>query len=138
MDALSQCIDFLGAIFEPEDIIEFRPLPPAAGRRWSTLTEIPDIIDWLERLNRDENQRVHAYFGGNPRKAKNASQAEGVALARCVFADFDGGVVVEDALARVRAAGAKPCKDPFFPANCSTRPSISFMENSPAGVPRES
>lgn len=105
MDALSQCIDFLGAIFEPEDIIEFRPLPPAAGRRWSTLTEIPDIIEWLERLNRDENQRVHAYFGGNPRKAKNASQAEGVALARCVFADFDGGVVVEDSLARVRAAG---------------------------------
>jgi hypothetical protein len=96
MDALSQCIDFLGAIFEPEDIIEFRPLPPAAGRRWSTLTEIPDIIDWLERLNRDENQRVHAYFGANPRKEKNASQAEGVALARCVFADFDGGVVVED------------------------------------------
>jgi len=105
MDALSQCIDFLGAIFEPEDIIEFRPLPPAAGRRWSTLTEIPDIIDWLERLNRDENQRVHAYFGANPRKEKNVSQAEGVALARCVFADFDGGVVVEDALARVRAAG---------------------------------
>lgn len=105
MDALSQCIDFLGAIFEPEDIIEYRPLPPSAGRRWSPLPELPDIVDWLERINRDENQRVHAYFGANPRKSKNASQAEGVALARCVFADFDGGVVVEDALARVRAAG---------------------------------
>lgn len=105
MDALSQCIDFLGAIFEPEDIIEYRPLPPAAGRRWAPLAELPGIVDWLERLNRDENQRVHAYFGANPRKAKNASQAEGVALARCLFADFDGGVVVEDALARVRAVG---------------------------------
>jgi hypothetical protein len=105
MDALSQCIDFLGAVFEPEDIIEYRPLPPAAGRRWASLAELPDIVDWLERLNRDENQRVHAYFGANPRKAKNASQAEGVALARCLFADFDGGVVVEDALARVRAVG---------------------------------
>jgi hypothetical protein len=105
MDALSQCIDFLGAVFEPEDIIEYRPLPPAAGRRWAPLAELPDIVDWLERLNRDENQRVHAYFGANPRKAKNASQAEGVALARCLFADFDGGVVVEDALARVRAVG---------------------------------
>lgn len=105
MDALSQCIDFLGAIFEPEDIIEYRPLPPAAGRRWAQLAELPDIVDWLESLNRDENQRVHAYFGANPRKSKNASQAEGVALARCVFADFDGGVVVEDALARVRASG---------------------------------
>ena len=105
MDALSQCIDFLGAIFEPEDVIEFRPLPASAGRKWAPLPELPDVVDWLERINRDENQRVHAYFGANPRKGANASQAEGVALARCVFADFDGGVVVEDALARVRAAG---------------------------------
>jgi hypothetical protein len=105
MDALSQCIDFLGCIFEPEDIIEFRPLPPAAGRRWSTLTEIPDIIEWLERLNRDEAQRVHAYFGANPRSARGVSQAEGVALARCLFADFDGGVSYEEALSRIKIAG---------------------------------
>jgi KaiC/GvpD/RAD55 family RecA-like ATPase len=105
MDALSQCIDFLGAIFEPEDIIEFRPLPPAAGRRWAPLPEIPDIVEWLERINKDENQRAHAYFGANPRQSIGASQAEGVALARCLFADFDGGVVVEDALSRVKAAG---------------------------------
>jgi len=106
MDALSQCIDFLGAIFEPEDIIEFRPLPPqAAGRRWSPLAEIPDIIEWLQMHNSCEQQRVHAYFGANPRKAKNQSQAEGVRLARCLFADFDGGVVVEDALSRIKAAG---------------------------------
>ena len=105
MDALSQCIDFLGAIFEPEDIIEYRPLPPSAGRRWAPLSELPDMVDWLEKINRDENQRVHAYFGANPRKTRNVSQAEGVALARCVFSDFDGGVVVEDALSRVRSAG---------------------------------
>jgi RecA/RadA recombinase len=104
MDALSQCIDFLGAIFEPEDIIEFRPLPPAAGRRWSTLTEIPDIVEWLEKLNSDDHLRVHAYFGANPRKAKGSSQAEGVALARCLFADFDGGILLEDAYSRIKAA----------------------------------
>lgn len=105
MDALYQCIDFFGAIFEPDDIIEFRPLPPAAGRKWATLAELPDIVTWLERLNRDENQRIHAYFGGNPRKAKGDSLAEGVKLARCLFADFDGGVYYEDAMARVKAAG---------------------------------
>lgn len=104
MDALSQCIDFLGAIFEPEDIIEFRPLPPAAGRRWSPLPEIPDVVEWLQKLNADEHQRVHAYFGANPRKAAGASQAEGVKLARCLFADFDGGVILEDAYARIKAA----------------------------------
>lgn len=106
MDALSQCIDFLGCLFEPEDIIEFRPLPPQnAGRRWSRLDEIPDIVDWLHALNGSEQQRVHAYFGANPRKAKGQSQAEGVALARCVFADFDGGVVLEDAWGKIKAAG---------------------------------
>lgn len=105
MDTLSQCIDFLGAIFEPEDIIEFRPLPPAAGRRWALLAEIPDIVEWLQRLNSDEQQRVHAYFGGNPRKAKGASQAEGVLLARCLFADFDGGVDFEEAMSRIKVAG---------------------------------
>lgn len=105
MDTLSQCIDFLGAIFEPEDIIEFRPLPPAAGRRWAPLAEIPDIVEWLQKLNGDEQQRVHAYFGGNPRKAKGASQAEGVLLARCLFADFDGGVDFEEAMSRIKMAG---------------------------------
>ena len=105
MDTLSQCIDFLGAIFEPEDIIEFRPLPPAAGRRWAPLAEIPDIVEWLQKLNGDEQQRVHAYFGGNPRKTKGASQAEGVLLARCLFADFDGGVDFEEAMSRIKVAG---------------------------------
>lgn len=105
MDTLSQCIDFLGAIFEPDDVIEFRPLPPSAGRRWSTLTEVPDVIEWLSRVNRDENQRVHAYFGANPRREAGQSQADGVTIARCLFADFDGGTSVEDALSRVRACG---------------------------------
>lgn len=106
MEALDQCIDFLGAIFEPEDIIEFRPLPPQnAGRKWYPLAELPDVVDWLHKLNSDEQLRVHAYFGANPRNAKGQSQADGVKLARCLFADFDGGVVVEDAWARVRAAG---------------------------------
>jgi KaiC/GvpD/RAD55 family RecA-like ATPase len=104
MDTLSQCIDFLGAIFEPEDIIEFRPLPPSAGRRWSPLTEIPDIVEWLQRVNADEHQRVHAYFGANPRRESGASQAEGVKLARCLFADFDGGTDYEDAMSRIKAA----------------------------------
>ena len=106
MDALGQCIDFLGAIFEPEDIIEFRPLPPQnTGRRWATLAELPDIIDWLHRHNACEQSRVHAYFGANPRRDKGVSQAEGVLLARCLFADFDGGASVEDALSHIKAAG---------------------------------
>lgn len=105
METLNQCIDFLGCIFEPDDIIEFRPLPPAAGRRWYRLDEIPTAIEWLMPLNADSSKRVHAYFGANPRKAAGESQAEGVALARCLFADFDGGICAEDALSRIKAAG---------------------------------
>jgi len=81
MDALDQCIDFLGCIFEPEDVIEFRPLPPSAGRRWSTLAELPDIVEWLHGLN-TEQLRVHAYFGANPRKAKGQSHRSPADLRR--------------------------------------------------------
>jgi len=105
MDALDQCIDFLGSIFEPGDIIELRPLPPSAGRKWFELSELPDAITWLQGICHSESSRVHAYFGGNPRKRRGGSQEQDVALARCVFADFDGGVVVEDAWSRVKAAG---------------------------------
>lgn len=105
MDTLEQCIDFLGSIFEPGDIIELRPLPPSAGRKWFELSELPDAITWLQGICHNESSRVHAYFGGNPRKRRGGSQEQDVALARCVFADFDGGVIVEDAWSRVRAAG---------------------------------
>lgn len=104
MDTLSQCIDFLGSIFEPDDIIEFRPLPPAHGRKWCKYAEIPDVIEWLESLNKNEGLRVQPYFGANPRKKVGGSEAKDVALARCLFADFDGGMTVEEAWSRIKAA----------------------------------
>jgi len=104
MTPLDQCIDFFGCIFEPDDMIEFRPLPATGGRRWSNMAELPDIVEWLEKLNSDENARVHAYFGANPRCGRGG-KLEDVALARCVWADFDGGVTTEEALSRIKTAG---------------------------------
>jgi putative DNA primase/helicase len=101
MDATERCHQFLTAIFEPEDIIEFRPLPPPK-HKWGSLADLPQIVAWLERLNASKH---NAYFGANPRKESGASDAAGVLLARCLFADFDGGVLWEEALERIKAAG---------------------------------
>jgi P4 family phage/plasmid primase-like protien len=99
MDAIQQCQQFLSAIFMPEDTIEFRPVPK---KRWGTLADLPEIVPWLHELNNTEH---HAYFGANPRKATGASDASGVLLSRCLFADHDNGVTWEEALERIKAAG---------------------------------
>jgi hypothetical protein len=100
-DPLHQCETFLGAIFEPEDIVEFRPLPNST-KRWGTLADLPAIVPWLAARNAAGK---HAYFGGNPRKDKGGSKEEDVTLARCLWADFDGGIEPAEAAARIVAAG---------------------------------
>jgi hypothetical protein len=100
-DPLPQCEAFLGAIFEPEDIVEFRPLPNSP-KRWGTLADLPDIVPWLAARNASGK---HAYFGGNPRKAKGGSKEEDVALARCLWADFDGNIEHNEARTRIIGAG---------------------------------
>ncbi|MEI8370327.1 MAG: DUF3987 domain-containing protein [Planctomycetia bacterium] len=99
--ALEQCHSFLAAIFEPDDVIEFRPLKPAS-KRWGRLTDLPEVIRWVA----GENKRgKHAYFGANPRRSTGHSDAAGVLLARCLFADFDKGATREQALEKIDAAG---------------------------------
>ena len=99
--ALDQCRDFLTAIFDDEDVIEFRPLNPP-GNKWATLAELPAVVSWLTSINARQRQ---IYFGANPRRGANCSDAVGVRLARCLFADFDGGTLYEDAMSRIKAAG---------------------------------
>ena len=99
--ALDQCRDFLTAIFDDEDVIEFRPLNPP-GNKWATLAELPAVVSWLTSINTRQRQ---IYFGANPRRGANCSDAAGVRLARCLFADFDGGTHYEDAMSRIKAAG---------------------------------
>jgi hypothetical protein len=100
-DALSQCEKFLLAIFDPADVIEFRSLKPVS-KRFATVAKLPVLVAELQRLNAEGAQ---IYFGANPRKRPGGSTADAVALARCLFADFDGGVVVEEAWSRLKAAG---------------------------------
>ncbi len=100
-DTLAQCEEFLRAIFEPGDVIEFRCLKPPQ-KRWGRLADLGSIVRELERANASGSQ---VYFGANPRKASGGSEEKDVALARCHFADFDGGVTVDEARQRIERAG---------------------------------
>jgi hypothetical protein len=74
-DALKQCRQLFAAIFEPEDVIEFRTLKQVA-KRWTRADDIGSAIEELERFNAAGR---HCYFGANPRTGDGGSTAEAVA-----------------------------------------------------------
>ena len=76
---------FATAIFEPNDLVEIRALPGGA-QRWVHASELAELANELLVENRVGR---NIYFGANPRQHKGG-RAEDVALARCLFADFDG------------------------------------------------
>lgn len=98
---LKECQEFLAAIFEPSDLVEFRTLKPVT-KRFATRDKLAGVVAELTKLNAKGAQ---AYFGANPRKHVGGSTEEGVALARCLFCDFDHGVTVEESWSRLKAAG---------------------------------
>lgn len=100
-NALEQCQQFFTAIFDPGDIVEFRTLK-LVTKRWTQADDIGQVIDEFERLNATGRQ---CYFGANPRAAAGGSTNEDVAVVRCLFADFDGGVSVEHAHQQIEKAG---------------------------------
>lgn len=100
-DTLQHCSEFLAAIFDPADVIEFRTLKPVS-KRWGTIRSLAEIVPTLLELNAKGAQ---IYHGGNPRTRAGESKEDGVALARCLFVDFDHGVTVEEAWSRIKATG---------------------------------
>ena len=103
-DQIYEALLFLETIFSAEDIIELRPLPGAGHSQWVTLATVAEALEKLAVVFNDETRRTHAYFGANPRKAAGGSTLDGVLLARCLFADFDGGTSVEQARIRITDA----------------------------------
>jgi archaellum biogenesis ATPase FlaH len=103
-DQIYEALLFLETIFSAEDIIELRPLPGAGQSEWVTLAKVQEALEKLAVVFNDEARRTHAYFGANPRKAAGGSTLDGVLLARCLFADFDGGTSVEQAKIRITDA----------------------------------
>lgn len=103
--ALDESIRLLGCLFEPDDLIEFISLNSGRYREWCAIESLPDAVPHLWHNNASDN----AFFGANPRKERGG-EIRHVALARCLFVDFDKssagerGCSFEDAAARVEEA----------------------------------
>lgn len=78
----------LTLLTEPTDIIELRCIKKGGKPKsfWAQSADIPSMHDELQRLNMEG---YNIYWGPNPRKGFNLSGDKNVALARCLFADFD-------------------------------------------------
>lgn len=96
--------EFLAALFEPDDLVELRPIRhdggPVTGQQWLTPAALASMNGSLTRLNAEAS----IYFGANPRSREGGSEAD-VATCRSVFVDFDGGVTPAQAVETIASAG---------------------------------
>ena len=65
-EAHVQVHQFVDALFEPSDILEFRILPSRQSR-WTLASTVEDVVPWLIKQNND-GQSI--YVGCNPPPAK--------------------------------------------------------------------
>ena len=87
--------EFFDALFEASDIVEVRRFP-SKRQDWLAAADLPLV-------SASGNEDV--YFGVNPRRRTGGSTAQDVALARCVFVDFDHVAAPMDAQAMIQDAG---------------------------------
>ncbi len=98
---------FLDALFEPNDLVEVRPIllsRDIARQQWfrnGDEAARKQALLWAEKLNA---AGWDVYFGVNPR-SRLGGKAEDVALFRALCADFDGGCTVDEAMRRIQEAG---------------------------------
>ena len=90
---------FAACLWEPDDLIEVRCLPSKKSWWWKAA----DLASHEPELREMESRGENIYAGANPRKAHGCRDADGVALARCVFVDFDN-CSIEEAGRRLREA----------------------------------
>lgn len=101
--AREQVAQFVDLVFEPDDLVEVRCLRENSRpwRRWVRAAEVVDLVPELARLNADG---WNVYAGANPRSRDGGGSDADVALARCLFVDFDD-CGPAGAKARIEAAG---------------------------------
>jgi len=61
-----QVHQFVDALYEPSDILEFRILPSAQSR-WTLASTVDEVLPWLIEMNSEEQS---IYVGCNPRSCK--------------------------------------------------------------------
>ena len=97
-EVISHAYRLLPYIFDESDIIEIRTLGAMRVQKWTNLKDAPDIIADLTKLG---GSATDMYFGANPRANKKGGTAKDVSMARCLYADFDGGTTIEQAKMRI-------------------------------------
>lgn len=106
-ERIDSAVAFLRTLFDPQDWIELRLLPKACSR-WFTLADdnqAREVLEWALEQNGNASNPQNVYFSANPRSGNGKRKTADVQLARVLFADFDNGATVEEALARILAAG---------------------------------
>ena len=89
--ARAEVAQFVKAIFEPRDLVEVRAIlgrSEAPKQIWHRAANLPDQVEHLSNLN---GNGFNMYIGANPRRC-HGGRAKHVALARCLFVDFDEGI----------------------------------------------
>ena len=88
MSQVEQVDAFSVALFDPVDLMEVRLLP--SGQQGyvpaGNLSDTVKVMPWLEKRNKSGES---IYIGINLR-TRRSGKARDVALARCLFVDFDG------------------------------------------------
>ena len=97
-EVISHAYRLLPYIFDESDIIEIRTLGAMRVQKWTNLKDAPDIIADLTKLG---GSATDMYFGANPRANKKGGTAKDVNMARCLYADFDGGTTIEQAKMKI-------------------------------------
>lgn len=98
LQLFSQCL------FSPDDIIELRYLHPSGDPRQARHQHL--LARSLHEVNKPQrmNTTHNVYVGANPRKDDTSTKADGVALARCLFAEWDD-LTINQSARRIDEAG---------------------------------
>lgn len=106
-EQIAEAMRFLELLFDRDDWIEVRLLP-CGHSRWFQLSNVGgtrDALLWAVKRNAATTGPQNVHPGANPRGGDGQTGDECVPLARVVFAEFDGGSTVEQALQLIRNAG---------------------------------
>lgn len=88
-------------VYSADDIVEVRTLPSKRSEYHFASELVHHVSKLLARNRKGEN----VYVGANPRKRRGGRASAEVAVARCLFVDFDDILTAESAYRRIRDAG---------------------------------
>ena len=106
METESETLRYAAVVWEPDDLVEIRPLPDASQRVWTPAGGMAKHLEWMRGRNARGNG---VYAGVLPRIRPNGGTAADTDGGRVVWIDCDS-IDADAALASVRAAGVPaPC-----------------------------